>query len=523
MNKPIHHVVIVGGGSAGWLTAGLIAAEHATENAETKIKITLIESPDVKPIGVGEGTWPSMRNTINKIGISEHDFIKSCDASLKQGSQFIDWRTGDKNDVYYHPFMNPQGYNQVNLHHAWQSKYSEHDFADVINMQSHICKADLAPKQLSTPAFAAVTNYGYHLNAAKFAELLKEHCTTKLNVCHILDHVSVINNELNGDIASVSCKKHGEIAGDLFVDCTGSASLLLGKHYNIKLISQKHILFNDSALAVQVPYPNATDDIASATLSTAQSAGWIWDIGLPSRRGIGYTYASDYISDDEAHQQLVRYLSDSIGASEAQKVSARKISFTPGYREKFWHRNCVAIGMSSGFLEPLEASALAMIELGATMIAEQFPSNREQMSILSERYNQRFIYRWQRVIEFLKLHYVLSQRTDSPYWIDNKDKNTIPSRLQDLLSLWQYQPPSRYDFIENEEVFPSASYQYVLYGMKFHTQSEQTVKSEKEQRLADQFFSTNIQHVHKFKAALPSNRALYRHIANNKLPVNFSR
>ncbi|MCJ8274102.1 MAG: tryptophan 7-halogenase [Psychrosphaera sp.] len=447
--------------------------------------------------------------TLNKIGITETEFMQASDASFKQGSQFINWQGTKENDVYYHPFMEPEGYTHTNLHTAWrqqQSNSCSKSFADTVGVQSRICDAGLAPKQFNTPEYAAVTNYGYHLDAAKFAELLQSHCTQKLGVKHRLDHVTGVKSAANGDIAAITCKDSGDISGDLFIDCTGLASKLLGEHYQIPFIEKKHILFNDSALAVQVPYEDDNSPIASATLSTAQSAGWIWDIGLPTRRGVGYTYSSKHIDDQSAEKALKDYLAQSIGEQAADALKPRKITFKPGHREKFWHKNCVAVGLSSGFLEPLEASALALVELSASMISEQLPTDRLHMDIIAERFNDRFSYHWGRVIDFLKLHYVLSHRKDSDYWRDNQLPESIEPRLQQLLTLWQYQPPSRYDFTLNEEVFPSSSYQYVLYGMGFETQLKASAKMLNESELTTRIFNDNQLKKEQFISGLPSNR-----------------
>jgi len=516
MNKSIKNIVIVGGGSAGWITAGLLAAEHKTKS-DKAINITLIESPDIKTIGVGEGTWPSMRNTLDKIGIKESDFIIQCNASYKQGSKFINWKDSKNNDVYYHPFMTPNGYTEVNLHHAWQHNHTIKAFADTINMQSHLCHQSLAPKQTSTPEYASVTNYGYHLDAAKFSAMLQAHCTKNLGVKHVIAHINHVNNDNNNYITDIETSSEGKVSGDLFIDCSGLNALLIDKHYKIPFIDKKHILFNDSALAVQVPYCDPNAEIASATVSTAQSAGWIWDIGLSNRRGIGYTYSSKHTCDIEAEKALRKYLSKSIDDEQIQNLNIRKLNFRPGHREKFWHKNCVAVGMSSGFLEPLEASALALVELSANMISEELPTNLEHMNIVAKRFNDRFEYRWQRVIEFLKLHYVISNREDSQYWLDNKALPSIPERLKELLTLWQYQPPNINDFVQNQEVFPSASYQYVLYGMGFETKAYPTDKAFNNIELAQRYFAHNQETKLKYLNALPSNRELINYIKNNRL------
>lgn len=516
MNKAIKKVVIVGGGSAGWLTAGLIAAEHKA-GSEAGIELTLIESPDVPAIGVGEGTWPTMRETLDKIGVSETDLFKECEASFKQGAKFAQWVTGEKDDFYYHPLVVPNGYAKTDLVFPWQNYRDKVSFANAVCFQGYLCEQGKAPKQITTPEYASVANYAYHLNAPKLGEFLKKHCVKNLGVKHILDHVIRINNHESGDIKSLSTESKGEVTGDLFIDCTGLKSLLLGNHFQIPFISQKEVLFNDSALAVQVNYNSPTDPIASHTISTAQSAGWIWDIGLPTRRGVGYAYASDYVSDDAAALELRSYIAQSIGQQASDDLAFRKISFNPGHREKFWHRNCVAIGMAAGFLEPLEASALVLIELAASKISQELPANRQVMDISAKRFNDLFLYRWQRIIDFLKLHYILSQRKDSDYWIDNRDPSSIPESLQELMSLWRYQPPSHHDFSQVNEVFPSASWQYILYGMGFETLPRETQRQFVDQQKANAYFDETINTANKYLNALPTNRELIDKILTHGL------
>ena len=502
---PIKHVVIAGGGSAGWLTAGVIAADHCAA-ADSGLQVTVIESPDVGPIGVGEGTWPTMRDTLRRIGVSESDFLRECDASFKQGSRFNGWRDGQDGDYYFHPFVLPHGYTETNLVAGWLQRHADVPFADLVSFQPHLCVQNKAPKQVATPEYAAVANYAYHLDAAKFGLFLRKHCTERLGVRLVLDHVVGIESHPNGDIAALQTRSQGGLAGDLFVDCTGLQSLLLGRHYQTSFVSQKHVLFNDSALALQVPYPDDSSPIASQTVSTAQSSGWIWDIGLPTRRGIGHVYSSAHISDDQAEAELRRYV------GRADGLTARKLTFEPGYRQQFWHRNCVAIGLSAGFIEPLEASALALVELSAAMLSDQMPATREAMDIVARRFNDSFTYRWERVIDFLKLHYVLSRRRASAFWRDNVAPATIPDRLRDLLVLWRHQPPSRYDLHRIEEVFPSASYQYVLYGMGFRPEPAAATRRADDCDRADAFFREAAALTGKMLAALPTNRELITHI-----------
>lgn len=507
----IKHVVIAGGGSAGWLSAALIAAEHPAQKDGIGLKITLIESPEVPAIGVGEGTWPSMRTTLNKIGIKESDFIRECDASFKQGSRFNGWVDGGVRDYYFHPFSLPEGYGDADLITAWQRHNSHTAFAELVSYQPHLCLYGKAPKQRVTPEYAGVANYGYHLDATKLGLFLRKHCIEHLGVEYVSDHIVAVNAHDNGDIASLQTKQHGAISGDLFIDCTGMQSLLLGKHFEVEFQSQKHILFNDSALAVQVPYAQEDSPIASQTSSTAQHSGWIWDIGLPTRRGIGHVYSSAHCSDEQAEQTLRDYIARDGGPKEI--AVPRKLAFEPGYRKQFWHRNCVAIGLSAGFIEPLEASALALVELAAALVSEQMPVDRDTMEFAAKRFNATFTYRWERVIDFLKLHYVLTKRSDSDFWRDNCRAESIPDSLRELLTHWRHYSPSRHDFPRIEELFPAASYQYILYGMGFQTESIAR-RADTTQRTSS-YFREAAAMTSKMLAALPENRELIQHIVQH--------
>lgn len=509
MDRRIRRVVILGGGSAGWLTAGLLAAVHRPEGPDG-LQVTLIESPETPPIGVGEGTWPSMRDTLARIGVSETGLVRQADAAFKQGSRFDGWVDGSRGDHYFHPFMLPHGYLEADLAGRWLQEPPVAPFAYRCSVQPHLCRAGTAPKQRTTPEYAAVANYGYHFDATKFGLFLRDHAIAHGGVEHVLDTVQEVVSHEDGDIAALRTKSGRTVDGDLFVDCSGLPSLLLGRHYGVRLVSQRHVLFNDRALAVPVPYADEQAAIASQTISTAQPQGWIWDIGLPTRRGVGIVFSSAHASADEAEATLLRHLRASGVTGELP--SPRLLSFEPGYRERFWHRNCLAIGLAGGFIEPLEASALAMVELAAAALCDDLPATRGTMDIVARRFNEGFGYRWSRIIDFLKLHYVLSQRTDSAYWRDHREPASVPDRLREQLQLWQHRPPSRLDFQRAEEVFPSASYQYVLYGMGFRPESAQGSRRAGPCEKADGYFTETVGLVRRMLPALPSHRSLIDHI-----------
>jgi len=429
--------------------------------------VTLIESPDLRAIGVGEGTWPTMRATLERIGVSETALFRECDAAFKQGGKFVGWTTGREGDSYYHPLMIPQGFSRLNLVPHWLAHGAESgSFCDFVTPQGRLCDAGLAPKTITHGEYRAVANYAYHLDAGKFGPFLAKHCVEKLGVRHVLADVESVNQAETGDITSLNTRQAGELAGDLFIDCSGFSALLIGKTLGVGFKACGDVLLCDTALAVQVPYATPDAPMASQTIGTAQDAGWIWDICLPTRRGVGYVYSSRHTSEEAAQATLLRY----IGAEHRDRA-VRKIPIRSGHRTTFWKNNCVAIGLAGGFLEPLESSAIVLVELSAKLLAEQMPACREVMDIVARRFNEVTLYRWGRIIDFLKLHYVLTQRTDTAFWRDNVDPATVPDRLQDMLTLWKYQSPWFFDELDRlEEVFPAASYQYVLYGMGFRTE-----------------------------------------------------
>jgi tryptophan halogenase len=250
---------------------------------------------------------------------------------------------------------------------------------------------------------------------------------------------------------------------DLFIDCTGFRARLIGQALGVPYKSCRSVLFCDTALAVQVPYPQENAPIASYTIATAQADGWIWDIGLDTRRGVGYVYSSAHTDDARAEEALRRYLGEA-----GEELVPRKIGFEGGYREINWRKNCVAIGLSSGFFEPLEATGIIFIEVAAVMLANLFPWGGD-LDTAARQYNEVMRRRYERARDFIKLHYCLSERRDTQFWLDNVNATSVPDSLHELLERWRYRPPSSIDIDPNVDIFAEASWQYVLYGMGFKT------------------------------------------------------
>ena len=513
MNRPTTKVVIVGGGTAGWITANAIASEHRPDSP-SGVQVVLVESPDIPTIGVGEGTWPSMRMTLQRIGLSEDRMIRACNASFKQGTRFRGWSGRNRDDGYIHPFSLPTHYATDNPATSWLASKVSVPFAHSVTPQATLIEGGLAPKQATTPQYAFAFNYGYHLDAGAFADLLRQHAVEGLGVVHIEGNVERIEAGPSGDLAAVLLSTGERIDGELFVDCTGQRARLIGQHYRVGFTSVKDVLFNDTALAVQVPYANPDDAIASATQATAETAGWIWDIGLQTRRGVGHVYSAAHADQSAAMAALERYVARTSPGVDFADLDVRTISFEPGYRETFWVRNCVAVGLSAGFVEPLEASALALIEQSASAIATQLPRDRKVMDVVAKRFNAKLCYHWERIVEFLKLHYVVSERAE-PYWCDHRTPASCSAGLNDKLTLWQQQPPWHDDAPRIDELFPSASYQYVLYGLGFrpaHMVADQASIDRARER------TRTLLHATRSKASqaarlLPTNRALLRQVA----------
>ena len=507
MDTRTRTVIIVGGGSAGWITAARVAARCSV--GPEAVRVVLVESANIESIGVGEGTWPTMRNTLRKSGITETDFLRGCDAAFKQGAKFVGWANGSASDSYYHPLNPPQGAPAINLSAHWERHHRDSGaaFADCVDFQSTLCEAGLAPKAITTPEYTAIANYAYHLDAGKFATLLRSHSVAKLGVEHIVDDVIDVAQADNGDIQSVILKRAGALRGDLFIDCTGFAALLIGKTLGVPFKDCSDTLFADHAIALQVPYPSPDSPVVCHTVATASGAGWIWDIGLPTRRGVGHVYSSRHMSHDEAEAVVRGYI-----GSAATGLTARHIKIRAGHRERFWVRNCVAIGLSAGFLEPLEASALMLIEHSVDFVADRLPANRSVMDTLAAQFNTAFAHHWERIVEFLKLHYALTKREDTAFWRDNRDPATLPEGLKERLALWRHHPPGPQDFPHQPEVFSWPSYQYILHGMRFATHYRELPQIESEAPLAQRCFEAAARAKTKSIVGLPQHRDLLNRV-----------
>jgi tryptophan 7-halogenase len=500
-------ILIVGGGTAGWLTAAYLA-RFLGSAAPGGIEITLLESPELGIIGVGEGAFPTIRATLDYLGIDEARFVRTASATFKQGIRFDDWLHAPAPDGrrhrYLHPFDAPFASETLNLVPYWllQDRAARPPFAEAVTLQDRVAGLGRAPKRADEQGYGGPLTYAYHFDAARLAALLQERAL-ELGVRHLAGTLTEVETDAEGAIAAVRTSEHGPLQADLYIDCSGFRAALIGQALASPFTSARHVLFTDRALACKIPNADPEAPIASVTVATAHEAGWIWDIALEGARGIGCVYSSAHIGDDRA----AALLRDYIGHDGFQ---ARILPFEPGFRPAQWVKNCVAVGLSAGFVEPLESTGVLLIEAAAAMIAELFP-HAGPVHAPAALFNGRMKARFERIVDFLKLHYCLSRR-DEPFWRDNSDPASIPDSLRALLEQWRHRPPSRFDFLIDVESFAYFNYQYILYGMDFATDLSAARGDFPLVAEAEKLFARIRSFGERASQDLPSHRALIREI-----------
>jgi flavin-dependent dehydrogenase len=501
-------ILIVGGGTAGWLTAAYLA-RYLGLSERSHLEVTVLESPDIGTIGVGEGTFPTIRTTLQFLGIDERRFIRETAATFKQGIRFTDWArapVGGDHHQFFHPFEAPFYTEGTSLVPYWllKDEATRVPFAQAVTIQDRVADARRAPKRSHEGAYAGPLNYAYHFDSIRLGKVLAERAR-ELGVQHVEATVSGVVLDASGAIDHVDTLQHGAFKADLYIDCTGFRAELIARMPGAAFKSVRQHLFTDRALACKLPCNDPDAPMESCTIATAHEAGWTWEIGLNGSRGIGCVYSSDHISDDRAAEILRAY----VGPGHEDAVT-RRIPFAAGYREKQWVRNCVAVGLSAGFLEPLESTGLVLIEAAVGMIAEMLPHGGP-MEAPARRFNELMTARFDNIVNFLKLHYCLSERQE-PFWRDNAAPASIPERLAEFLKQWKYRPPGRFDFVLDTETFAFFNYQYILYGMGFRTDLAAGRDDFPQVEEANRLFAKIQRFGDRALADLPSHRSLIQQI-----------
>ncbi|MDI4632936.1 tryptophan 7-halogenase [Pelomonas sp. V22] len=510
-------ILIVGGGTAGWLTAAYLA-KHLGLSERSHLEVTVLESPEIGIIGVGEGSFPTIRGTLQFLGIDEKRFIRETSATFKQGIRFCDWahapRGADRHQ-FIHPFEAPFYTEGVSLVPYWllQDEATRLPFARAMTLQERVIEAGRAPKRAHEAGYVAPLNYAYHFDATQLARLLAERAR-ELGVRHVEATLSEVALDANGAIAHVNTLRHGRFEADLYVDCTGFRAELIARLPGSAFKSVRPQLFADRALTCKLPLDASEALMESCTIATAHEAGWTWEIGLNGARGIGCVYSSGHMSDERAAEILRDY----VGPGH-EDLMTRRLPFEAGYRERQWVKNCVAVGLSGGFLEPLESTGLVLIEAAIGMIAEMLPHSGP-MEAPTRRFNALMTARYENIVDFLKLHYCLSQRTE-PFWRDNAAAASIPERLAEFLEQWKLRPPGRFDFNLDTESFAFFNYQYILYGMGFRTDLSAGRADFHQGEEAARLFAKIQRFGDRALQDLPSHRALIQqiHALGGRLPL----
>lgn len=446
---PIRSICIVGGGTAGWMAAALLSNIH--KNTETKI--TLIESPDIATIGVGEATVPSFMAFLSSANINPKTFIEATAGTFKLGIRFDDWYK--KNHNFFHPFGKiGQRIDGHDFYQIWlktlvegnETRFMDHSPSAIMAEQNRFM---IAEKLNNTP----VETYGYalHLDAVLAARYLRELSLVN-GVQRIEATVTAVQLDARKFIESISLADGQIISADFFIDCTGFKGLLIEDALQVGYDNWSDYLPCNRAVAVQTENTQAP---APFTIATARSAGWTWKIPLQHRTGNGYVFASDYCSDDEATQTL-------LNAVDGELVNEpRIIPFVTGKRKKIWHNNCLALGLASGFLEPLESTAIHLIYRTLVHFIRNFP-DREFSPALEQECNAQIDKDYLEVRDFIILHYCTSQRDDTDFWRWCQTM-PVPDSLREKLNRFRLR-----GFLERnpENLFGIDSWLSILEGMQ---------------------------------------------------------
>ena len=443
----IKRIVIVGGGTAGWIAASALAKKLGRT-----CSIQLIESPDIPTVGVGEATIPGIIDFIRFLGVDQEDFMQHVQATIKLAIRFIDWH--HLGHLYWHPF-GPFGVfiDRLPFYHFWHKASAQGLDVNLRDFNLEIAMAEqnrfIFPG--NPQGIAPGLRYALHFDAglvARYLRLYSEH----RGVVRLERSVAGVTQREDGSIDAVVFKEGDKLQGDLFIDCTGFRGVLIEGALQTGYVDWTHLLPNNRAVAMQVPNQIPRGPYTTAT---ARPAGWQWKIPLQHRVGTGYVYSSDHISDDQALQDLLAQ-----PGNAAPLTEPRFIRFVTGRRRNFWNRNCVALGLGSGFIEPLESTSIHLIISGVYALLDHFPDLSFD-SVNTAHYNAQVIDEFDRVRDFIILHYCTTQRTDTEYW-KRCQQIQLPENLAERIDI--YKRTGRI-FQKRHEVFVELSWFFVMEGM----------------------------------------------------------
>jgi len=471
-------LLIVGGGTSGWMTASYLS------KAFDHVDITLIESASVGTIGVGEATFSTVKLFFDFLDLHERDWMPHCSAAYKLAIRFQNW-TKDGGH-FYHPFQRYESVGGMNGAEWWLKLRNGEPVDYACFVTPHICDAMRSPRFLDGTVYdekvqdyfddgKPVPNariaghevqypYAYHFNAAELAAYLTGYATSR-GVKRIVDDVVEVVQDEQGAIAGVRTKESGFLTADLFVDCTGFRGLLLNQTLKEPFTSFNDTLLNDSAVAIQVPKDVAKIGMKPYTTAHALNAGWAWNIPLYGRDGTGYVYSSQFIDRDEAEREFREFL-----GPDAKNCPANHIKMRIGRSHNSWVKNCVAIGLASGFVEPLESTGIFFIQHGIEELVNHFPRGTEIDPNMVRSYNQTINQCIDGVRQFLTIHYAGGSRDDTPYW-RAATKVELPEELAERMRIWKARLPNDRNIYQPFHGFDPYSWSVMLLGLGYEPET----------------------------------------------------
>ncbi|WP_284661841.1 tryptophan halogenase family protein [Myxococcus sp. SDU36] len=443
----VRKIIIVGGGSSGWM-----AAAYLNKALNFNVDITLVESPNIPRIGVGEATIPTIKEELfDFLEIPEEEWMAECKATYKLGIRFQNWKkpASQGGDHYYHNFGEMPQVKGVPLSHIWMYSHQQRGFAEPMEYTcyptSPICDAQKSPRYMDG---TKAVHYAYHFDALLMANYLKK-WSIERNLTYISDDIVETQLDEGGSIKALRGASGRLYEADLYIDCSGFAGLLIEKALGEPKITFHDCLLTDRAVALNVPSDPTEEGIRPYTTATAFSSGWTWEIPLYGRSGNGYVYSSAFQTAEDAERELRSWF-----GKKADALDARHIRFISGRRRRSWVKNCVSFGLASSFLEPLESTGLYFVYAALYQLVACFP-NKQIEPALRDKFNERVSFMVDDVRDFIVLHFCTSPRTDTPYWRANQNELKLPDTLKEVLELQRAGIPIRKSYHSNEALYSS--------------------------------------------------------------------
>nr|6P00_A Chain A, Flavin-dependent tryptophan halogenase RebH [Lentzea aerocolonigenes]6P00_B Chain B, Flavin-dependent tryptophan halogenase RebH [Lentzea aerocolonigenes] len=438
MSGKIDKILIVGGGTAGWM-----AASYLGKALQGTADITLLQAPDIPTLGVGEATMPNLQTAFfDFLGIPEDEWMRECNASYKVAIKFINWRTAGEGtseareldggpDHFYHPFGLLKYHEQIPLSHYWFDRLYRGKTVEPFDYACYkepvILDANRSPRRLDG---SKVTSYAWHFDAHLVADFLRRFATEKLGVRHVEDRVEHVQRDANGNIESVRTATGRVFDADLFVDCSGFRGLLINKAMEEPFLDMSDHLLNDSAVATQVPHDDDANGVEPFTSAIAMKSGWTWKIPMLGRFGTGYVYSSRFATEDEAVREFCE-----MWHLDPETQPLNRIRFRVGRNRRAWVGNCVSIGTSSCFVEPLESTGIYFVYAALYQLVKHFP-DKSFNPVLTARFNREIETMFDDTRDFIQAHFYFSPRTDTPFWRANKELR-LADGMQEKIDMYR--------------------------------------------------------------------------------------